>query len=255
MKTSIVSFLFFIFVCCTFSCTKNNSNGQRQSHGCDTVTALQASYNSDSVALQWFDTSSLSYLVQYRPVGTTPWDSAVIMNTPSNQLFIGYHNLLLNPPLLSQAYEWRVQSTCSSGVSAFTSSHYFYPLTSTKLTYLGTIHSLKTSAFEFNTSGNNTSVWAYDNASNISIQIIQTGLATATANFACDPNLIQNALILNINGIPYINSTNSIGSETRTVLNDYTVSLTFNCTVYNSSNPSDSIVITSGSYVGGYYRY
>ena len=88
-------------------------NGQ----SCNTVTGLTSSaVTSSSATLSWTAAAgAISYNIQYRIVGTTAWSSTT--STTTSKSITG-----LTP---SSNYEWQVQTVCSSGSSAFTSSANF----------------------------------------------------------------------------------------------------------------------------------
>ena len=240
--------LFFLTACLISSCSKGHSNNHPgQNFVYDTATNLtyvdRQYFSWDTINLKWdVDSGALSYKVEYRPVGSINWDStnALYLNLPLNTLF-----------------EWRIQTMFSAGNSSFTVSHYFWTPGSFSATYNGTTHEFRT--LEIGTllyasdSANYSWINGFDTVSLNSLGVQQIGIGNNTSSFACNPSLSRNVLTLQIGSNTYENDINSSGSETRTVVNAYTASISFNCTVYNISNPSDSIVITNGSYYGGYF--
>jgi hypothetical protein len=84
---------------------------------CNAVTGLtSSSVTSTSATLSWTAAAgALSYNIQYRIVGTTGWTSTT--STTTSKAISGL--------TASSNYEWQVQTVCSSGSSAFTSSAIF----------------------------------------------------------------------------------------------------------------------------------
>ncbi|MDZ4679617.1 MAG: fibronectin type III domain-containing protein [Saprospiraceae bacterium] len=87
------------------------------SGACATPSGLSASAITGSTAtLSWIAVSgAISYNIQWRPVGTTTWNS-----TTSSSTSIGITVLLATTP-----YEFQVQAVCSSGTGSFSASANF----------------------------------------------------------------------------------------------------------------------------------
>jgi hypothetical protein len=84
---------------------------------CNTVTGLtSSSVTSTSATLSWTAAAgAVSYNIQYRIVGTSGWTSTTSSTTSK----------AISGLTLSSNYEWQVQTVCSGGSSAFTSSANF----------------------------------------------------------------------------------------------------------------------------------
>lgn len=84
---------------------------------CNTVTGLtSSSVTSSTATLSWTAAAgATSYNIQYRIVGTTVWTSTT--STSTSKAISGL--------TASSNYEWQVQTVCTSGSSAFTSSANF----------------------------------------------------------------------------------------------------------------------------------
>jgi hypothetical protein len=84
---------------------------------CNTVTGLtSSSVTSSTATLSWTAASgATSYNIQYRVVGTTSWTSTTSSSTSK----------AISGLTASSNYEWQVQTVCSSGSSAYTSSANF----------------------------------------------------------------------------------------------------------------------------------
>ena len=244
MRALSFTLLFFIAVCLISSCSKSNTNhgSPGPGSGCDTPIVEYVFVSSNMATLPWQPMSGIiSWKIEYGKVGTNVWDTSLVP---------GADTLVFLPLDSNTTYQWRIQSICASGSSPFTVWHTFKTTSPMYTTYRGAVHVFNGTLELIGSSQSNYTFLQGNPQDTTSITLFQVGIGSATASFACDPTQVNNILTLTIGASRYQNTTYSSGSEVRTIINSNTCIVTFNCTVYNEINPSDSIVITNGSYSG-----
>jgi hypothetical protein len=235
MKIIITASLFLAAISILPSCTKTPGSS------CGSPGGLTAtSITSSSALIKWQPGStSISYNVQYRQVGTSTWTSNLVTED----------SLPLSGLTASTNYEWQVQQLCTTGLSGFTGSSTFKTGDNNVLyaTFRGATHAFAVSGgmIGYNSANANT-IMGIESSTHDTIGIDQNGLLGGTSTFgttAAD----QSTLL--IAGARY--QTSNRGRETYTISTS-SASMIFYTTVFNVANASDSIVITNGNFGGGY---
>jgi hypothetical protein len=254
MKTILSVLAICTVICLASSCSKNDNHGlQNPVSACDTPSVYNPFTSSSGANVEWHKvTGAVSYTLQYRLAGSNVWDSVSVPQPQDSVIIYPLSGLGSNTN-----YQWRVRTICASGGSTYTSIYYFTTANYIYATYQGVAHTFfyTSELYDYNYGVGNANNYTVlrgftDSTGADNITLFQLGIGSSTASFACDPSQVNNVLTLVIGSNSYTNTINSSGSETRTIVNSKSCTMTFNATVYNTQNPSDSIVITNGSYSG-----
>lgn len=230
MKTTTTILLFSVLIIGLYSCSKS---ANKQQNSCGTVSNLKHSVWYDTASLSWDSVAgATSYKVKYRQLGAA-WDSVV---TSSNKVTI-----------IQQGAEWRVQTICPSGSSAYSLIDTFLTGGEYGMDYSGTTHYFTDcSGVLFSTATNSGYQHAFDPTSSTSLDMVIAG--TISGTYVMDNNPSHSSLAIYTNHGNYTcHNVKSRGSITMNIVDRLELSLIFTATLYNDQNANDSLVITNGS--------
>jgi hypothetical protein len=156
MKKNLPVLLALIAVLIISSCKKDSTTTS-----CGVATGMTTSaITSTSATFTWTAvTGAVSYLIQYRVVGTTTWSPAT--STTATYAATGL--------TAGSKYEWQVQTVCSSGGAAYTASTNFTTLTVTQPTAL--IKTMNESIIQGGVSGSVDVSYVYDNQNRLTLMV------------------------------------------------------------------------------------